>query len=175
VSNVLIGIIGVILFIGLALAGALFLGARFQQSRNTSVAAASVQAVSQITNGINLSNVDTTYVDAGYDPTLLKTNGYLKAIPVNPTGGPAIAILGYDATTTSGRGVLVVMQLAGATSDVCQAITRQTTNGSDIVGQDGIVSAANATQIPGGPVGCFKATASFGALTSGSHYAFARP
>jgi len=35
-SNVLIGIIGVILFIGLALAGALFLGPRFQESTNNS-------------------------------------------------------------------------------------------------------------------------------------------
>ena len=56
-SNVLIGIIGVILFIGLALAGALFLGPRFQQSTNNSKASASVQAVSQVGNAANMANV----------------------------------------------------------------------------------------------------------------------
>ena len=44
-SNVLIGIIGVILLIGLVLAGALFLGARFQAAADNSRASASVQAV----------------------------------------------------------------------------------------------------------------------------------
>src|SRR3546814_18801710 len=53
-SNVLIGIIGVILFIGLALAGALFLGPRFQESTNNSRPSASVQAVSQIASAANM-------------------------------------------------------------------------------------------------------------------------
>src|SRR3546814_19495658 len=56
-SNVLIGIIGVILFIGLALAGALFLGPRFQESTNNSRASASVQAVSQIASAATMFEV----------------------------------------------------------------------------------------------------------------------
>src|SRR3546814_7999702 len=56
-SNVLIGIIGVILFIGLAIAGALFLGPRFQESTNNSSASASVQAVSQIASAANMFEV----------------------------------------------------------------------------------------------------------------------
>ena len=57
-SNVLIGIIGVILFIGLALAGALFLGPRFQESRNSSGAAAGMQALSQVANAVELYNLN---------------------------------------------------------------------------------------------------------------------
>ena len=57
-SSVLIGIIGVILFIGLALAGALFLGPRFQESSNTSKAAAATQAVQLVANAISLRNAD---------------------------------------------------------------------------------------------------------------------
>src|SRR3546814_17765989 len=53
-SNVLIGIIGVILFIGLALAGALFLGPRFQESPHNSRASSSVQEVSQIASAANI-------------------------------------------------------------------------------------------------------------------------
>ncbi len=56
-SNVLIGIIGVILFIGLALAGALFLGPRFQEATTNSKAAASVQIMKQIADAANLYTV----------------------------------------------------------------------------------------------------------------------
>jgi hypothetical protein len=48
VSNVLIGIIGVILFIGLALAGAMILGEDFQSSRASSEAAMIQQQLSQV-------------------------------------------------------------------------------------------------------------------------------
>lgn len=57
-SNVLIGIIGVILFIGLALAGALFLGPRFQESKVSASAAASVQALSQAASAVQLYNLN---------------------------------------------------------------------------------------------------------------------
>lgn len=56
-SNVLIGIIGVILFIGLALAGALFLGPRFQEATINSKASAAHQALSQMTHAANLYEV----------------------------------------------------------------------------------------------------------------------
>jgi len=47
-SNVLIGIIGVILFIGLALAGALILGEDFKSSKATTEAAATMQQMAQV-------------------------------------------------------------------------------------------------------------------------------
>ena len=174
-SNVLIGIIGVILFIGLALAGATFLGARFQQSRNTSVASATVHAVSQVGNAINLSNAEnSTTVKAGDPPSTL-TTGYIRTVPGNPTGGDAPFITTNAAATSGGAGRLVLMKLSGAALDVCQAIARQTTNGLDDVGQDGIVDAAQADDLPQGPAGCFHTTAAFGALQNDAYYAFSRP
>ena len=56
-SNVLIGIIGVILFIGLALAGALFLGPRFQDATVNSKAASLQQAMSQLSQAANMYEV----------------------------------------------------------------------------------------------------------------------
>jgi len=179
VSNVLIGIIGVILFIGLALAGALFLGERFAQSRNTSVASATVQAVSQISNGINLYNAENGLpLVATTNPTFLTTPGsaYLKSVPINPTGGPAAQILTETATgvaTLPGR--LVVMKLAGADADVCKAIARQTTSGLDTVGANGFVEANSAAEMPAGPAGCFMVKTAFGALDANGYYAFSRP
>ena len=93
-SNVLIGIIGVILFIGLALAGALFLGPRFQQSANSSRASAATQAVAQVASAIALRNVESGMPMMATSDTAnlqaLLTERYLKAVPVNPmTGGAA--------------------------------------------------------------------------------------
>lgn len=56
-SNVLIGIIGVILFIGLALAGALFLGPRFQEASNASKASAYVSEGRQIASAMQMYRV----------------------------------------------------------------------------------------------------------------------
>ena len=93
-SNVLIGIIGVILFIGLALAGALFLGPRFQESNNASKAAAAAQAVQQVASAITLRNLDSGQqmlaADDAANLQILLTEKYLKAVPTNPmTGAPA--------------------------------------------------------------------------------------
>jgi hypothetical protein len=90
-SNVLIGIIGVILFIGLALAGALFLGPRFQESTHNSKAAAIAQNISQIANA-------SVMYEAQEGKQLLASNfltngktlvdrGYMKSYPTNPVNG----------------------------------------------------------------------------------------
>src|SRR3546814_6343746 len=82
-SNVLIGIICVILFIGLAPAGGRFLGPRFQESTNNSRASASVQAVSQIASAANMFEVQEGRIaavisDAVVDNDDLVERGYLK-------------------------------------------------------------------------------------------------
>ena len=96
-SNVLIGIIGVILFIGLALAGALFLGPRFQESTISSKASRTVQATAQVANAMSLYLVNSGYVPTtGQQMTVadLVASGYLKSNPMsvsayafNPTMG----------------------------------------------------------------------------------------
>lgn len=83
-SNVLIGIIGVILFIGLALAGALFLGPRFQETSVTSKASAMVSMLKQTADAANLANVTEGRTPLTNDAVIL-TPGYLKTVPVNPS------------------------------------------------------------------------------------------
>ena len=117
-SNVLIGIIGVILFIGLALAGALFLGPRFQESTNNSRASAAVQAVSQVANAYNMHQVQEGTSAADVDE--LVTDGYLKSVPANATGGTPPA-LGADGTAG-----YVTMALSTNADKVCEAIVKQT-------------------------------------------------
>lgn len=125
-SNVLIGIIGVILFIGLALAGALFLGPRFQESTNNSKAAAQIQAMSQIAQAVNMYRVQegSTTDDIG----LLVSSRYLKSRPSSVTG-PAGFII-YDSGTE--RFVLIGSQPKA----VCVAFNKQTSGSATITNAD---------------------------------------
>jgi hypothetical protein len=126
-SNVLIGIIGVILFIGLALAGALFLGPRFQDSTQNSKASAAVQAVSQVSSAANLYRTQEggTLLTGNLD--VLKNGGYLKSVPSNPIGTADI-LLGQSPTTLgSGNPALfVTMDIPLSAKSTCLAIVRQT-------------------------------------------------
>jgi hypothetical protein len=96
-SNVLIGIIGVILFIGLALAGALFLGPRFQEATNNSKAAAVTQALQQVSSATNLYSLNTGVpMSTSEHDTLAQTlasSGYLKTVVTNPLNGNPIPIV----------------------------------------------------------------------------------
>ena len=83
-SNVLIGIIGVILFIGLALAGALFLGPRFQESSASSKASAMMSMLKQTADAANMANV-TEGKPVLTNDSIVLTPGYLKSEIKNPT------------------------------------------------------------------------------------------
>lgn len=82
-SNVLIGIIGVILFIGLALAGALILGDDFRTASSASKASAVVAQMQQMAAAINMYEVKTGQTFTLQDPVILVPR-FLKSLPVNP-------------------------------------------------------------------------------------------
>ncbi len=93
-SNVLIGIIGVILFIGLALAGALFLGPRFQEATINSKTAAIEQSLSQIVQAANLYRVqegkDLLASNYATNVQTLRDTGYLKTVVGSPLNGSTV-------------------------------------------------------------------------------------
>lgn len=154
-SNVLIGIIGVVLFIGLALAGALFLGPRFQESTNNSRAAASIQAVSQISSAANMFNVQEGRIvalDTGV--TELATTGYLKSVPTNPTNGTAPALVEFDDMIAGPDAVEMV--LTDNAEAVCDAIAKQT-------GTETAAGTAPDAR-PAGPAGCYDNAGAFTAF-----------
>jgi len=87
-SNVLIGIIGVILFIGLALAGALILGSDFLVASSSSKAAAIVQGLQQSSDAYAMNTLKTgAPVSADQGGSLIDiliAGRRLKSRPVNP-------------------------------------------------------------------------------------------
>lgn len=141
-SNVLIGIIGVILFIGLALAGALFLGPRFQEATVNSKASAEMGQVHQYAAAVSLFELQ-----EGETYSLAKVSrlvpDYLKSLPRN-TGGTnsaSYAVYGND------RIALMNLSYNGLDKAICETIQKQMTGASDVPVQSGNV-------IPG-KAGCF--------------------
>lgn len=162
-SNVLIGIIGVILFIGLALAGALFLGPRFQEATANSKAAAYVQAVKQVSDAVNMANIQNgTKAQVGTLSTL--SPDYLKTIPngtffrnMSGTGSDAeVAVISSDRTPEANS------------ETICAAVARQ--SGIPLVNN----AAPTSARPDIGQAGCVKLTAVWNAEPIGSYIYYAR-
>jgi hypothetical protein len=96
-SNVLIGIIGVILFIGLALAGALILGDDFLTANRSSKIAATTTQLKQVVDAVNMYNLKTgsRLMPDQYnaDEGAVLRPRFLSAKPRNALGGPPIYLL----------------------------------------------------------------------------------
>jgi hypothetical protein len=163
VSNVLIGIIGVILFIGLALAGALFLGPRFQEATQNSKTASISQAMSQMAKGAQMYRLNEGEPFPAGSPTVLVNKGYLKSIPTNPLGNENF----FDFRTASGTYTgnaayaLAGMNMGDSTHvAVCKAINKQS----------GIANPGDAPPTADAPIGqqgCFIISNSWGGLPNG--------
>jgi len=180
VSNVLIGIIGVILFIGLALAGALFLGPRFQAATIDSKAAAAVQGMQQLAHAMTLMRINEGKAyDAnlsllpGTNPeTSPVSRGYLKTLPKSPVNSAYDPFM-VDATSNrSGEPKFSVITLSpsGDTvgESVCLNIVRRT-------GQDPEATVVPAlSAIPDKPVGCIRLVGGDLLMSPGYFYVFAR-
>jgi hypothetical protein len=153
-SNVLIGIIGVILFIGLAIAGASFLGPRFQEATGLSKGAAIVSQMTQIAQAAKMRKVSTGNMPAtgGAGITQLISEGYLKAKPDNPMD---MAASGWDVYaadgTYNGTAAYILAGVGTALVDqkkiaICQSIQKNS-------GVDG--GAIPVAGPPPGKQGCF--------------------
>jgi hypothetical protein len=175
-SNVLIGIIGVILFIGLALAGALFLGPRFQESSATSKAAAAHQAMAQVVQASNLYQVQEgtplNAVNYASNMQTLVTTKFLKS---------AVSFAGSQPVTVDkdgyGRDMPVdhVQLIVGAEADqqaraICKEIEKQFGSPNPEAGIAPVTTApgwgTRVSQRRAG--GCFQ----YGASPGGSYYAY---
>ena len=173
-SNVLIGIIGVILFIGLALAGALFLGPRFQESTNNAKASAIVQANAQLAQAAAIYRVQ-----EGKDWDNTRPEGmlgsYIKAMPTNVTS----AQLGYGYRALDGNLAISTTVAPGYSTTgwlpdddtgriVCGAIARQS---GQTVAADGSPPSASAPQ---GASGCIRITGTAWGNLNGVYLGYVR-
>lgn len=132
-SNVLLGIIGVILFIGLALAGAFYLGPEFKKAGYQNRGMAVTQMSSQISAAVALYEAEVgRELAARTSVADLRTTGYLRTLPLNPyigEGGYPFRVLYSGDLLSAGAGLADVVFLSMGSSDdafeVCRAINRQ--------------------------------------------------
>jgi hypothetical protein len=166
-ANVLIGIIGVILFIGLALAGASFLGPRFNEAQANTKASQISEAISQSVAAYKLRKAQTgAGVKVGYW-TDLTNEGYMKDRPLN------VFVRGDNGDITGGveTKFMLVSSFAEpstASDSACVSFARLTD-----------MSTANTVQTLAGPpankrAGCFKASAAWGDQPAGTLIYFHR-
>lgn len=130
-SNVLIGIIGVILFIGLALAGALILGDDFKSSKSSTRAATIAGQMQQVSAAVAMYQLKTgrTMSAATYSTNVASlVPRFLKTAPTSPSGRL------YDTVDATGYGADVPVRYVTTTIDpddltfarsVCIALNEQ--------------------------------------------------
>lgn len=123
-SNVILGMIGVILFIGMALAGATYFGPRLNQSVNQGAAATVVSELVAISAGVQSRNsaLETQTGSAGNANFLLPD--YMDDAPKNPTFGKG-PMLVNAAGDMSGNASYVIMEVIGGdVGALCLEINR---------------------------------------------------
>ena len=167
-SNVLIGIIGVILFIGLALAGALILGDDFRSSSNDTKAAAVISQLHQMSNAVDMYEMKTgTQFQAGAALSSLMPR-FLKSIPNDPTGTSSFAVWSDTGLGGGAPAGMIVLPMSRNAEAVCLAIVQQAS------GLTTYVQASSVPQLPTQPVGCFRATANVNSFVNQTFYAYVR-
>ena len=181
--NVLVGIVGVILFIGLALAGAAFLGPKFTEAMVNSKAMAVSQLTSQITMALTMQRGDEQV------PVVAKTNlvtlvpkGYLKDVPVNPfmgEGGYPFRALYSGAVESQDHYADVVFVSLGSGNEnmmVCEAINRQGPNRTKDIPQMPMEAGTDITSMLTSTTGCFQihAMGIYGEANPGDYVVYSR-
>jgi hypothetical protein len=163
-SNVLIGIIGVILFIGLALAGALILGDDFRSASNSSKAAALASQMKQMVDAAEMRKLKLGVALTPSTDASFLVPRFLKSMPVSPTSQAAAEPNNYlyqlafnnnvypDGFREPQFGAKYVVTAIGPTNDgratgICQALAEMSPGG--------VVT--NGTDNPPGDLGCTEA------------------
>ena len=160
-SNVLIGIIGVILFIGLALAGALFLGPRFQESTHNSKAAAVSAGLQQVAQAAQMYRVQegVSVTSTGSTATTALAPDYLKSAPRNPMTNGSYQMVDANGYNNATPAQFVYTNLGG--DDTAKAVCRAIERGAGATNPDAstatVVDWATTTQA-NKRVGCLKLT-----------------
>lgn len=184
-SSVLIGIIGIALFMGIAIGSAIFLGPRFEDAQAQSLGSSAISAVSTVAGGVNSYRMATGYAyGAGLENTQkLVTEGFLRAVPSNMVvAGRDPQIVGSNgldyASTPVGQQPswnpkFVYMSL-GTDQGVCGQIMRML----GYLGS-GDTYDANTSYAPsvGGdqrPAGCFRTNTASAQIAAGDYVAYAR-
>jgi hypothetical protein len=167
-SNVLIGIVGVILFIGLALAGATFFGPITSDSISQAKANTVILALATTVSGVATRNREletSTQASASLESLV---PDYIDELPRSPIGGAAVMLTSSSGSTTNGSARFVVTSLGTGKEgfDVCRFVNQASGNG-DAPGDVSSLSSGRSS-------GCGTGASTIGPFASAEYVAFQR-
>lgn len=187
-SGVILGIIGIILFVGLALAGANYLGPRVlsaNASRDSGIVLNSIQQtaigvqVFKAKRRLNLHSTTTaiqSLIDTG-TMTVFPMNPFNRNAPVNPNvaGSWPYPLLANGRIGTSGRPGWIVMAMGASSKarDACIAIERANQHLDRLeatIMETPMTFAARAPAASGG--GCVRNAGGWGGVPVGDYVAY---
>ncbi|AXK44112.1 hypothetical protein [Erythrobacter aureus] len=168
-SQILLGIIGVTIFIISAIAGVSYLGPTFMQSTTDSEAGVGLQGLSQISMAIHLREMETqSATEVGFNLDGLAPD-YLPEIPENPFSAIDPILVTGVGTLAQRPGEFVLMPVETANAQqICNSISRQG-GGSDVAPNIFISEIVE-------PLGCFRSKKEYagGAVNIGDFVAYVR-
>jgi hypothetical protein len=181
VSSVLIGIIGIALFIGIAVAGAVMLGPKFEDAQINSVSSNVLAAVSTVATAQNNYRFATGDGKGGLTGNLsqLLDGGFLKEVPTNPsavgTRPDFVDESGVDYANSPNQAEwspTMVLMSVGDDQELCTAIQRKvgTFSSNQVVSTTASAPSTGANKNSG----CFKTSGRSANIPSGSYVAYAR-
>jgi hypothetical protein len=181
VSSVLIGIIGVALFIGIAIGGAVFLGPQFERSQDSAVASRVMSNLGEIAVSVSSARMGLG-VNGGMvlaTPENLRDAGFLAAVPDIPVNLGASWLIvdgaGYDLTGSPSQAdwsPRYVFFSLGADVDLCTRTERLVGNLAS--GQTVSTNATTIDAVAPHPSGCFRTSRSTVNIAVGDYVAYVR-
>jgi hypothetical protein len=168
-SNVLIGIIGVILFIGLALAGALILGDDFKNASNASKAATAIANLDQVTQAAAMYQLKTggpysLNPIAGLSPRFLRVS---TLTPLKEFG--VIDFRGANGFPSAAGNPAFSAGMGGGTTEATNRICNEI---NDVFGiaPDADGGPPYSAGLPTQNQGCFRLRGTYGDITANGNF-----
>ena len=162
-SNVLIGIVGVILFIGMALAGAVFFGPLMKGSVDEGRASGTSQVLAATASAVSVRN-RTLETRTPSGSSVVLAPDYLDKTPLNPVNGEAIYLLDANGSG-SGPAMYAATRMPADRIGMCEYLSRS---------GGGSVPVASVNAIPRLRMGCVRLNSSVGPYAVGDYVGFAR-
>ena len=163
-SNVLIGIVGVILFIALALVGAFYFGPSTRTSIDEAGAQGSARSLAAVASAVSVHDREMeATTPSGTDSSALVPD-YLPSVQRNPVNGESIVLLDVNGSTT-GRAAFAATRMPSDHPAMCEFLSRS---------GGGPVPVASLTAPPSQRLGCVRLVAAIGTYQAGDLLAFAR-
>lgn len=180
-SNLLIGIIGVALFIGLAMGAALFIGPQFDEAQTNAQASDTVQAVATVATAISSYRLATGYNQGSAlsSAQALVDAGFIRDVPMNTAFAgrqPQIVnAAGLDSANSGSPSTFspkyVIMSL-GSNQDLCTMIERKV---GSITSSSTVSATARAMEgAVNRQVGCFRISSNGTGVQSGDYVVYSR-